>query len=314
MTAGILILVKTIGILSFFPSLCQSFSGRAANVASSRTIVSINCPTRDNPLLLSLYKNDRAFMDWSQNSRIDVRNLLTQRSFQSFMFLCEECRDPHSGRWIEEFLGTKNLLQYHGTGASFVTGVHWDRPFLEMLEQQNEVMIVSAKRRGRGHGGWSKNNPYLKDRYVEFKITIDPVSLTDRILAVREQLASEFSSDLEVLGRVNQQILNSYFQLAKDDRQRRQQDLTTATPVMAFERTAVDAMNNHTVFGATGSPFRKGSFDLLYNLCTQASIHRLLYILRERGDDSNLDFLREFYVDRLDDFFDGDLPYGRAGA
>ena len=131
MTAGILILVKTIGILSFFPSLCQSFSGRAANVASSRTIVSINCPTRDNPLLLSLYKNDRAFMDWSQNSRIDVRNLLTQRSFQSFMFLCEECRDPHSGRWIEEFLGTKNLLQYHGKypGVSFHEKYRSDRVF-----------------------------------------------------------------------------------------------------------------------------------------------------------------------------------------
>jgi hypothetical protein len=40
----------------------------------------------------------------------------------------------------------------------------------------------------------------------------------------------------------------------------------------------------------------------------------LLHSLRERGDDSNLDWLLDFYVNRLDDFFDGDLPYGRAGA
>jgi hypothetical protein len=182
-----------------------------------------------------------------------------------------------------------------------------------MLDQPKDVMIVSAKRRGRGHGGWSKNNPYLKDRYVEFKITIDPVYLTDRILAVREQLASEWISDLEILGRANQQILDSYFQLAKDDRQTQNQDSATKQSV-AFERTAINAFNNHTSFGATGSPFRKGSFDLLYNLCTQASIHRLLHSLRERGDDSNPDWLLEFYRDRLPDYFDGDLPYGRAGA
>eukprot|EP00535_Pseudo-nitzschia_heimii_P012218 CAMPEP_0197198888 /NCGR_PEP_ID=MMETSP1423-20130617/33605_1 /TAXON_ID=476441 /ORGANISM="Pseudo-nitzschia heimii, Strain UNC1101" /LENGTH=347 /DNA_ID=CAMNT_0042652735 /DNA_START=121 /DNA_END=1164 /DNA_ORIENTATION=- len=259
-------------------------------------------------MLLRLSWNREDFLDWSENSRIDVRNLLTQRSIQSFMFLCEECRDPHSGRWIEEFLGTKNLLAYHGTGASFVTGVQWDRPILEILNQPKEVMIVSAKRRGRGHGGWSKNNPYLKDRYVEFKINIDPTSLADRILAVREQLASEWVSDLDILGKANQQILDSYFQLAKD---KRKQDLKT-TSGNAFERTAINALNNHTVFGATGSPFRKGNFDLLYNLCTQASIHRLLHSLREREDHSNLDWLRGFYIDRLDGFFDGDVAFGRA--
>lgn len=266
---------------------------------------------RSRILRLSYSKNDKTFQDWSQNSRIDVRNLLTQRSIQSFMFLCEECRDPHTGRWIEEFLGTKNLLSYHGTGAAFVTGVHWDRPILEILDQPEEVMIVSAKRRGRGHGGWSKNNPYLKDRYVEFKINIDPTSIADRILAVREQLASEWVDDLEILGRANQQILDSYFQLARDDRQKQKQDFTT-TPAIAFERTAIDALNQHTAFGATGSPFRKGSFDLLYNLCTQASIHRLLHSLRQRGDYSSLDWLRDFYVDRLADYFDGDVPHGRA--
>jgi len=266
---------------------------------------------RDRILRLSLSRNNKAFQEWSENSRIDVRNLLTQRSIQSFMFLCEECRDPHSGRWIEEFLGTKNLLAYHGTGASFVTGLQWDMPLLEILDQPKEVMIVSAKRRGRGHGGWSKNNPYLKDRYVEFKIDIDPTSLVDRILAVREQLAYEWVVDLEILGKANQQILDSYFQLAKDNRQKQKKDLTTI-PRIAFERTAINALNNHIAFGATGSPFRKGSFDLLYNLCTQASIHRLLRKLHEKGDESNLDWLRNFYVDRLAEFFDGDVPYGRA--
>lgn len=86
-------------------------------------------------------------------------------------------------------------------------------------------------------------------------------------------------------------------------------DISTTT---AFERTAVNALNNQTAFGATGSPFRKGSFDLLYNLCTQASIHRLLHTLNEMREDSNREWLRNFYIERVADFFDGDLPYGRA--
>ena len=228
------------------------------------------------------------------------------------MFLCETLRDPHSGKWIEDFLQSKNLLEYHGTGASFVTDVRWDGPLLAMLEQPNDVMVVSAKRRGNGHGGWSKNNPYLKDRYVEFKINIYPVSLTERILAVREQLSREWVSDLEILKSANQQILDSYFQLVKKERQKPDNGPVT-TPVVAFERTAVSALNNHTAFGATvSSPFRKGSFDLLYNLCTQASIHRLFNTLREKGEDSHLEWLRSFYVERLADYFDGDVSYGRA--
>eukprot|EP00536_Pseudo-nitzschia_multiseries_P001391 jgi/Psemu1/317565/estExt_fgenesh1_pm.C_180017 len=278
--------VTTVGILGYWSRLCQCFTG--------------NVPLRMFP---------GSGTSKIHHSRIDVRNLLTQRAIQSFMFLCEECRDPHSGKWIEDFLETQNLLNYHGTGASFMADVPWDGPLLSIMEQPNDVMIVSAKRRGRGHGGWSKNNPYLPDRYVEFKINIDPSSLTERILAVREQLAAEWVNDLGILGRANQQILESYFRLARDERN---QDGGGASPAVAFERTAVDALNTHTAFGATGSPFRKGSFDLLYNLCTQASIHRLLLSLREAGDEANLTLLRDFYVDRLEEFFDGDLPYGRA--
>lgn len=89
--------------------------------------------------------------------RTDIRNLLTQRSIQSFMHLLEECRDPHSAKWIQEdFLRTgSGLLNYHGTGAGFIEefGGTWDGALVEMTRQPKERMIISAKRRGRGHGG-----------------------------------------------------------------------------------------------------------------------------------------------------------------
>ena len=206
---------------------------------------------------------------------------------------------------------------------------------MAMMEQPKDVIIVSAKRTGKGHRGWSKHNPYLEDRWVEFEIDVDPVSLTTRILSVREQIANEWaSSDLDILQAANAQILESYVKLAKLERAKRDDQLVT-TPDMVFERTSMTSLNNMTETfvsnggGAASSPFRKGNFDLLYNLCTQASIHRLLRQLS--GDEANADaglalslssskhqqqvsfvWLRDFYTDRVEEYFDGDQMYGRA--
>jgi hypothetical protein len=244
----------------------------------------------------------------ANDSRVDVRNLLTQRAIQSFLYLLTMCRDPHSGKWIEDFLQTRNSLEYHGTGAGYIErfGGTWHGPLSEMTQQPKDVVIVSAKRRGRGHGGWSKDNPYLEDRYVEFEIDIDPVSLASRILSVREQISKEWISDLDILDEANRNILDSYFGRVKS---RSEQQLH------AFERTAVNILNNHTAFSSqSSSPFRKGSFDLLYNLCTQAAIHQLLRDYAEGGQSKEvpLKWLRNFYMSRVETYFDGDQPYGRA--
>ena len=261
-------------------------------------------------------KDEEALSRARNDARTDIRNLLTQRAIQSFMFLCEGVRDPHSGKWIEDFLETKNQLEYHGTGAGYIAkfGGRWDSPLLAMVGRPKDVVVVSAKRRGNGHGGWSKNNPYLKDRYVEFNIDIDPVSLANRILAVREQIAAEWVTDLDVLAEANEGILESYFKLAKEERAKKDDELTH-TPEVAFERTAVNLLGNTTNFQrGSSSPFRKGNFDLMYNLCTQASIHRILREFKEAGEVKAISFawLRDFYTDRVAEYFDGSQEYGRA--
>jgi hypothetical protein len=47
--------------------------------------------------------NNHNFDDaYSRNvARTCVRNFLTQRAIQSFTFLLESCRDPHTVRWLE---------------------------------------------------------------------------------------------------------------------------------------------------------------------------------------------------------------------
>ena len=101
--------------------------------------------------------------------RTCVLQFLTQRSIQSFIYLLTQCRDPHTADWIEKFADANNLLEYHGTGAFNLTRFStWDTFFLELMEMPEEKIIISARRRGRGRGGWSKNNPYLKVSYRIF--------------------------------------------------------------------------------------------------------------------------------------------------
>jgi hypothetical protein len=152
---------------------------------------------------------------------------------------------------------------------------------------------------------------------MEMPIDIDPPNLVCRILSVREQIASEWVNDLDVLVQANNMILDSYF--AKI-RRGRDQESTGGEAVgdidMAFDRVAVNLMNDQSRFSATmSSPFRRANFDLLYNLCTQAAIHRILREDRAKAKEHHsvpFCFLRDFYTERAAEYFDGDLQYGRA--
>ena len=282
--------------------------------------------------------------DEDDDVRTDVRNLLTQRSIQSFMLLCETCRDPHSIKWLEEeFLETKNSLEYHGTRAGYIQNKFdnlWYKPFTDMLLQEKFRYIIQAKRRGRGHGGWSKDNPYLEERFVEFPIDIDPINLCSRILSVREQIATEWTNDLTILQMANDHILDSYFQQLKVTRDTERSNSNSrnsggaaggstssnggansvggsAPQSSSFERIASTIFNNQQGFASSisSNPIRKGSFDLLYNLCTQRSIHRVLKSYqneRTKSSDMLFTWFLEYYTSRVGTYFDGDVSYGRA--
>ena len=272
------------------------------------------------------------------NARLCPKLLLTQCAMQSFVYLLEECRDPHSVKWIEDFLGTKNLGDYHGTGAINVARHRtWDSVLYDMMNQPNTRMIVSAKRRGRGHGGWSKHNPHLVERYAEFRVDIRPASLVQRLLAVRGQLASEFEKDLGLVRMIDVTVVMSMYYrklaaaVANDD-----DAATTKGEGMPqsslFDRVSLDIITSYMKFQDDGigdgslpsSPLRRANFDLLYGLCTRASAHRLLWELERSASSSstNIDdiddnvilfeWFKQFYVDNAPLYFDGDQNFGRS--
>ncbi len=98
--------------------------------------------------------------DDRMESRTCVKNFLTQRSIQSFMFVLKEMHDPHTNHWIEDLLGAKNLLSYHGSGAIDLEQFPvWDSVFTEMVSREPDVVhveIKSSKEKGR-HG---KDKPF----------------------------------------------------------------------------------------------------------------------------------------------------------
>lgn len=58
----------------------------------------------------------------------------------------------------------RNLEAYHGTAAfNLTTYPKWDDMLMDMLTRPSSVIVIQARRRGRGVGGWSKNNPYLEE-------------------------------------------------------------------------------------------------------------------------------------------------------
>jgi len=249
------------------------------------------------------------------------------------MFLQTECRDPHTADWLEKFSNTTNMLEYHGTGAFNTSRFEsWDSFFLDMLERSGETIILSARRRGRGRGGWSKNNPYLQDRWVEFSIDIDPPSLASRIMSVREQLAREWVYDLDIITKFGESVLESYFEnrvqqrddeaYAEGERPEKPDEeniefveggKTGSEKRSMISRDSMTILlDNNSFEEARSSPLRKGSFDLLLLLSTQESIHRVLRNIMSSGvkDKPTYDWLRNFYVDRIH-LFDGSGKYGR---
>ncbi|GAX24528.1 hypothetical protein FisN_18Lh082 [Fistulifera solaris] len=266
--------------------------------------------------------------------RTDVKNFLTQRAIQSFIFLLVQCRDPHTVRWMENTYEFRNMESYHGTGAFNLTKWKtWDSILDDMLHQPKDCVIVQAKRRGKGHGGWSANNPYLEERFVEFRIDIDPVSLASRILSVREQIAREWMEDLVTLRTANDQILDSYYDMgraaredesssssSKDSEENVEQLVTPYSGIdekqrRVFDRNAMLMLTSTMIFKAfASSPQRQGNFDLLYLLLTQESLHRVLREYRESGDEREVSYewLKGFYLARVGSFFDGHQDYGRA--
>lgn len=130
------ILLSSIGIISSFTLL----NHRHQQIYSKRTVT---FSFRDEN-----EEVDRDYAMLQNTKRTCIQQFLTQRALQSFMFLLNDLRDPHTSDWIERFLGANRLIEYHGTGAFNQTKFEtWDQYFLDMMKLPKERMIIQARGR-----------------------------------------------------------------------------------------------------------------------------------------------------------------------
>ena len=165
------------------------------------------------------------------------------------------------------------------------------------------------------------------------------------MISVREKIASEFVKDLDLLITANNEILSSYNQKCLDARENEEyskdkntesgndndDDRCSIEPltvnsmsgdfnvgqrtIQTFDRAAVYMINNHPYFNDPESTLsRSTSFDLLFLLSTQESIHRLLKSYMEAGESKEPSFrwLLDYYENSLEKYFDGCQSFGRA--
>lgn len=158
---------------------------------------------------------------------------------------------------------------------------------------------------------------YDQDQPVrEYQVDIEPTSLVSRILSVREQLAGEFVDDLDLFISANEQILDSYRDRAMNDRDTEEWSFLDSKQKTAYDRNAM-ALGDFGLFNddKAPSPLRKANFDLLALLVTQESVHRVLWLYRNADDENKkvaFEWLREFYSDRVEKYFDGNGGFARA--
>lgn len=163
------------------------------------------------------------------------------------------------------------------------------------------------------------------DEFIEFNIEVDPPSLVNRIIAVREQISAEWKDDLDTLRVANDMILASYHDKSMKARKVETKDAidggtsaelldkSSARETVAFERTAMFMLQNSND-DLSSSPLRLRNFDLLMLLATQESIHRVLRNFKDAGreQDATFQWFRDYYVERVASFFDGNQETGRA--
>jgi hypothetical protein len=273
------------------------------------------------------------------NARLCPKLLLTQCAIQTYVNLLERYRDPHSVKWFEDFLGTRNLGDYHGTSAINVTRYRtWDTVLYDMMNQPNTRVIVSA--RGRGGGRRSDDDPNSEKRKIdEYGIDIRPASLVRRLLAVREQLASEFERDLEIVRMVDvTTVMTLYYRkiaaaVSKDEDGATTMKDGDTSQSSSLNRVSFDIVKEFMRCQDAGSSdgssssslLRRANFDLLYALCTQASAHKLLWELERSASTSSstndddvddnvitFEWFKQFYVDNSPIYFDGNQNFDRS--
>jgi hypothetical protein len=155
-----IISLLTVTVLSSIGQ-CNAFTVPGSHgLSRAQQIHNGNAARTNTMTVLFAASDERRNAADNRKARTCVRNFLTQRSIQSFMWLLKTMRDPYTNVWLEDFLGNTNLLQFHGSAALDLRRFHeWDSVFKELIQKPEDLVIVEIQKTRPGKG-LSKNNPF----------------------------------------------------------------------------------------------------------------------------------------------------------
>ena len=186
-------------------------------------------------------------------------NFLTQRAAQTLMQYYAFGRDTVRRDWLENWRDHRGLRRFHGHGGLPVPAAEYARG---LLVAPPEEITIALKKRGAGHGGWSKNNPYLPVRHHEYKESIVPRDVGIRLVQVRADVAKELRGDLASLAAEDASFWVSYLE-----------DVCNPDPAAYDADAAASRMPSalegyDPVFSGESTPYRGGNYDLALSLAT----------------------------------------------
>lgn len=222
----------------------------------------------------------------------EIKNFLTQRALQTAIFqLADLGRDEITANWIEGWAGHEGIRRYHGLNG---LKLHWRDYLSKLTAAPPETVVVEFKRRGAGVGGWSKDNPYLQNHVYEYKEEIVPQKLANKIMRLREEIASEWDEDLQLLSKENDEMWRSFFEKVRE----KGEDAQAHLQMPAFQHDFSDSN--------CGTNYRGGNYDLLKRMATRQAIQEVLAAGENKVECEVLD--RIFAVHGAE--FQGDAGYG----
>lgn len=227
-----------------------------------------------------------------------INDFVTQRALQTLIFYQTQNRDEVTAGWLSRFEDHQGIERFHGT-----QGLHlpWDEYLASLCQAEDEQIVVELRKRG---GDKRSKNPYLKDRYFNYTVSIEPRNLANRIFELRTALAIEWRSDLLGIAGV----------LAELTRSRTAVVVNGTDDAAGLTMPWLEAYDPIGVGDATA--FRLGNFDLLLRLSAYEAVKRTLRQLEQvKTPHAKLNhaFLKD-YLKKRGKVFRGDGPYGVASS
>jgi len=179
---------RTIGFIPVAPHTASSHSHEVMIHATNKRRIPSRSSHRRAILVMSNRNTEDHFHTGSrlydQPSQA-LYDFLTRRAVKTIMYYFDEFHDGPSKDWLNTF-DNFGQREDHFTGS--------DAFLVKMLKSPRETCIMTI----------AHPKGYFKR---EFKSTIEPAKICERIMSVRKQLAEEWSRDLQLIARENLEVI-----------------------------------------------------------------------------------------------------------